>query len=308
MEDHCSQYGERELNVELRHLRYFIRAAELSNFTKAAESLFVSQPTLSVQIHQLEAELGTELFSRVGRNVRLTEAGRVFLARARQAVKELEEGSKEIDAMKGLLRGNLCIAALPLYGSRLLSGWLSIFIERHPQVYIRAKAESSDDIAGAVISGVADLGFTILPVQNSELNTRELFEDEIVLVASNKHPISKKRTLKAGDFHDLQMALPSERVSATQLLGKYFEDNKIQPRISMSYDDGHALIEIVKTGKFVTCLPLWGVQGDPDITAISLPGAKMKIKAAAVWTSLSPASEALLNLMSEEAKALSLRD
>src|ERR1700677_2542702 len=92
-------------SVELRHIRYFIKAAELQHFTRAAESLYISQPTLSIHIQQLEEEFGTELFSRVGRQVRLTEAGELLLARSRRAVSELETAEEELNAMKGLLRG-----------------------------------------------------------------------------------------------------------------------------------------------------------------------------------------------------------
>ncbi len=290
--------------MELRQLRYFIRAAELLNFTRAAESLYVSQPTLSVQINQLEKELGTELFSRVGRSVRLTESGRVFLKRARQVVKELEEGSQEIDAINGLLRGNLCLSSLPLYGSRLLSGWVSMFVEQHPGMFLRVKPGASEDIEAGLLSGAVDLGFTILPIQHSELSFRELLKDEIVLVVADTHVLADKSEISLRDLHDLPMALPSERIAATQLLTKYFDEHKIVPRISLSYDDGHALLELVKKGRFVTFLPKWGVKGLPDIRIFPLPGLGVDITAGAVWANLSAAAKAFLDLATEQATLL----
>ncbi len=290
--------------MELRHLRYFIRAAELMNFTKAAESLYVSQPTLSVQIHQLEEELGTELFARVGRNVRLTESGKVFLARALQAVKELEEGGKEIDAINGLMRGSMCIASLPLYGSRLVSHWISLFNERHPDVFIRVKAIPSEDIEAGIIAGAIDMGLTFLPGQHPELSSRVLFEDEIVLLCSCNHPLAGKKTLKPSDLDDLPMALPSERISATRLLGRYFEENKIQPRIGVSFDDGHAMIELVKQGKFTTLLPRWAVKQTAEVRMFSLPGPGMQLSTGVLWANLSPAAQAFLDLVTEESKTL----
>src|SRR5690242_6831244 len=113
--------------MELRHLRYFIRAAELLHFTRAAESLYISQPTLSIHIQQLEEELGTPLFARVGRNVRLTEAGELLLIRARQALNELENAGEEIGAIVGLTRGTLRIAGLPSFSSRVLAPWIAAF-------------------------------------------------------------------------------------------------------------------------------------------------------------------------------------
>src|SRR5476649_2683156 len=95
--------------MELRHIRYFIKAAELKHFTKAAESLNVSQPTLSLHIQQLEKEFGSPLFARVGRNVRLTEAGEVLLKHAHLAMSALDNARDEIASLKGLLSGSLYV-------------------------------------------------------------------------------------------------------------------------------------------------------------------------------------------------------
>jgi len=290
--------------VELRHLRYFIRAAELLNFTKAAESLYVSQPTLSVQVHQLEQELGTELFARVGRNVRLTESGNVFLARAYRAVKELEEGGREVDAIKGLLRGNMCVASLPLYASKILTGWISAFSELHPDLSIKVRAGTSDDIEAGILAGNMDLGLTILPAQHPDIISRELFRDEIVVVASKNHDLAKKKTLSVSDFQSLPMALPSERISATKLLGAFFEQSGIQPKVVLTYEEGHALIELVKRGKFISFLPRLCVKSDPDLCALPLPAPGMPISNGVLWTNLTPATQALLDLMTEQAKEL----
>lgn len=289
--------------MELRHLRYFIRAAELLNFTKAAESLYVSQPTLSVQIHQLEDELGTELFARVGRNIRLTESGKIFLVRARQAVQELEEGTREVDALKGLLRGTITIASLPLYGSRLLPGWLCRFNKKHPQVTLRAKAGTSDDIEAGIIAGNVDLGIGFIPLQSAELNSQALFDDDVVLVAAEDHETLEHDVIRPADFSHLPMALPSERISATRLLGKYFEENKIQPTVSMSFDDGHALLELVKMGKFVTFLPKLCIRNTSGLSCRTLEPA-IKISTGVIWATLTPSSSVLLDFILEEARQL----
>lgn len=290
--------------MELRHLRYFIKAAELLNFTKAAEALYVSQPTLSVQVQQLEQELGSPLFARVGRNVRLTEAGQVFLVRAHQAVRELEEGGKEIDALSGLIRGNICIASFPLYGSKLVSGWISTFNEQHPDVHIKVRASTSEDIETGILAGDIDLGFVSLPVVHADINHRALFKDEIVILASKDHEIAKKKTLKAKDLQAVPLAAPSEKISVSQALGKYFEEHSIQPRIDITYDDGHALIELVKKGKFITFLPKWAIKNDPDICILPLPEPGIHFTMGALWSHLSPASQAFLEMVTQETKEL----
>jgi DNA-binding transcriptional LysR family regulator len=163
--------------MELRHLRYFVRTAELLHFTRAAESLFISQPTLSTHIQQLEEELGCELFARIGRKVQLTEAGSILLGRARKALSEVEEATCEIQALKGLLRGNLSIGALPSYSSKLLPGWLTAFNNIHPDVHISARTGTSDDLENAVVSGEVNAAFGFVPPHHHDLIGIEMIRD-----------------------------------------------------------------------------------------------------------------------------------
>ena len=202
--------------MELRHLKYFMRAAELSHFTRAAESLYISQPSLSVHIQQLEEELKTKLFVRVGRNVRLTESGKVLLQHARRAVDELEAAGHEIDAMTGLLQGSLNIATVSLFGSKVLPAWIDAFNSRHPNVHLKVKAGRAEDIESGLLAGTIDLGFSLLPAEHSDINIKALIEDHSVLVVAKTHPLAKKKRLDRGDFASLPVALPSHKISSAQ--------------------------------------------------------------------------------------------
>lgn len=280
--------------MEFRHLRYFIKAAELLHFTKAAESLYISQPTLSIHIQQMEEELGAQLFARVGRQVRLTEAGRLLLHRARMAVAELETAQNEIDALSGLLRGTLKVASLPLHGTQLLPRWICSFNSEHPDVLIRAHTTNSDDIETAVIAGNVDLGFSFLPVEHGEIQTMPLFTDEIVLVTSNKHKLSKQQNLEASDLDGLHAALISPRVSSSEYLHRYFDALGAQPQTIVEFDDGNALLNIVQMSDLVTFLPERIVRSNPTIHSIPLPSPGVKVEFGALWLYQSPASKAFL--------------
>src|ERR1700679_4286318 len=113
--------------MELSHLRYFVRAAELLHFTRAAESLYISQPSLSIYMQQLEEEIGTPLFARVGRNVRLTEAGKLLRTHANKIIHEFEKAQQGIDDLKGLLRGTLRFGSLLAFSGEMVPIWLSTF-------------------------------------------------------------------------------------------------------------------------------------------------------------------------------------
>ena len=290
--------------MELRHLRYFIRAAELLHFTRAAESLYISQPSLSIHIQQLEEELKTKLFARVGRSVHLTESGQVLLMRAKRAVEELEVAGKEIEAMTGLLRGNLILATVPLYGSRILPAWLDAFSLLHPNVLVKVRATRAEDIEAGLLSGIFDLGFSLAPPEHTELNTKYLLADQIVLVVSHKHPLAKKalpgEKLVPSDLSAVQMALPSHKISSSRFIGAYLEAINISANCVIEQDDGHALLELVKLGGFVTFLPRLAIRHDPELCLLTLPPPGIPMSFAAMWTQLTPASTAFLEIATTE--------
>ena len=283
-------------NLELRHLRYFIRAAELSHFTRAAESLYISQPSLSVHIQQLEDELKTKLFARVGRNVHLTESGEVLLIRARRAIEELEAAGKEIEAMTGLLTGTLTIGTVSLFGSKILPPWLDAFSLMHPNVHIRVRVGRAEDIESDLIAGSLDLGFSLDPPEYSEVNAKVVIVNDIVMAVSKDHPLAKKSKIKAEDLNAVQMALPSHKISSARPIGSYFEMMQITPNVAIEQDDGHALLELVKLGGFVTFLPRWAMSDDPQLKCVCLPEPGIQLKVAAMWTQLNPASAAFLEI------------
>jgi LysR family transcriptional regulator, cyn operon transcriptional activator len=286
--------------LELRHLRYFIRAAELLHFTRAAESLYISQPSLSIHIQQLEEELKIKLFARVGRSVQLTEAGQVLLTRARRAVDELEEAGKEIEAMSGLLRGTLTIATVPLFGSKILPKWIDAFCLLHPNVHVKVRASRAEDIESGLIAGIFDLGFSLAPPEHAELSMKEILADQIVLVVSKDHPLAKKNKLVPTDLDAISTALPSHKISSLRLIGTYFETIGISPNITIEQDDGHALLELVKLGGFVTFLPRLALRDDPEVRLLTLPEPGVPILFAAMWTQLNAASSAFLDIANSE--------
>src|ERR1700677_4190657 len=122
--------------MELRHIRYFIRAAEELHFTRAAESLYISQPTLSTHIQQLEEELGVLLFDRIGRNVRLTQAGNVFLPHAQHALQNLNRAKEKIADLKALVSGRIRLGALLTFGQEVLPSWIATFHNAYPQIRV----------------------------------------------------------------------------------------------------------------------------------------------------------------------------
>lgn len=266
------------------------------HFTRAAESLYISQPTLSVHIQQLEEELGTPLFARVGRNVRLTEAGELLLNRARRAVHELAIAGEEIDGIIGVVRGNLHVASLFAFSERLLPSWLASFNKAHPDVHVIARSAVSDDIEQAVLAGSIDLGFSFLPAGHDEIHTEELFSDRVALVVSTDHAFAKKKEIDIEECKQLAVALPSRRILARRLLDECLEEANVALNVVVEYDDVHALLEIVRLGKLSTFLTTIAVGDEPGLRAFPLPDPRLRMTAGALWTHLSPAANEFLKI------------
>ncbi len=177
--------------MEMFQLRYFAAAARRQSFSRAAEECNVSQPSLSLQIANLEDEVKTQLFTRQGRSVRLTDAGQTLAEYAERILREEVEAKRAVRAVVGLERGRLSIWTLPTPGQNLLPPHLATFRQAHPQIEITVhESVPARSIADAVISGIADIGFVHLPMNLPELTVRHLFTEELVLVVPKMHPLA----------------------------------------------------------------------------------------------------------------------
>jgi LysR family cyn operon transcriptional activator len=295
--------------MELRHLRYFIKSAELLHFTKAAEALHVSQPTLSAQIHQLEEELGTTLFDRKGRQVRLTYTGELFLDHARRALLEVEAGQQGIQDWTGLLRGDLRIGVTYSYSSRLVPRILAEFLRRHPAVRVHVSTSTNEGVRGSVSAGDLDLGLVCLPPDFagegtqaiSSANSRRLFEDRIVAVLSKGHCLAASRGLRLTDLEGVQLALPTSKFNSRCLIDSAFAAAEVQPRILLESDDIPLLLGLARLRVATTLVPSQAAAhvSLDEVSVICLLEESLRLTAAIIWPpgrNASPAVERLTDV------------
>ena len=147
--------------MDTNRLRHFVAVADHGGFTAASKAVFVSQPALSLAVKELEAELGTPLFARVGRRVRLTAAGAALLGPARQALRDVETGRAAVEAVAGVLAGSLSLCSLPTLAADPMAGLVGRFRRHHPGVRVDLAApEDSQDLFDLVEDGACELGLT----------------------------------------------------------------------------------------------------------------------------------------------------
>jgi LysR family cyn operon transcriptional activator len=286
--------------MELRHLGYFVRAAELLHFTRAAESLYISQPTLSVHIQQLEEEFGSPLFARIGRNVRLTEAGQVLLDRSRNVIKELELAQQEITSLQGLLRGTLRIGALLSFSLEMVPIWLGSFTRAYPEVHVIVSSGTHHDLERSILDGTIELALSFLPLESDEMVHEKLFEEDVVMIVSKDHKLSQREKVTIKDLADLTLALPSRQLNTRRKLDEQLIVNKVHPKIVAEIDDLHALLTMVKIGAAATVLTRMAVADARGLKVIPFDGAGGQLTAIAMWdrrAQMTPAGKAFLGVV-----------
>jgi DNA-binding transcriptional LysR family regulator len=186
--------------MTLEQLRIFVAVAERQHMTRAAESLRLAQSAVSSAIAALEAQHAVRLFHRVGRRIELTEGGRVFLGEARAVLARAAAAELALSEVGGLKRGTLSVHASQTIASYWLPCHLVRFHQFFPDVEVRVAVGNTAQVAEAVLSGSADLGFVEGKVEDPALLDEAIPGDRLVVVVGTSHPWAKRRRVAASDL------------------------------------------------------------------------------------------------------------
>jgi len=169
--------------MELRYLEIFCKVVELESFSKAAEALYLTQPTVSIHIKALEDELSTRLLDRLGRRVTMTSAGEILYGYARNIVKSRDEARVALDRFSGGMKGTLSVGASTIPGEYIIPAYLARFKLKYPDAYPTLRIADTRETYRAVADGAVDIGIVGSTVKERALVTEKFLEDELVLVA-----------------------------------------------------------------------------------------------------------------------------
>ncbi len=244
-----------------RPLQYLIAVAEHGSFTRAAEALYVSQPTLSQQIKQLEDSLTLPLLDRSGKTVRLTDAGETYVYHARRAWSELEAGTRAVQDVQNLSRGSLRIGWTPITDF-LTCSLLDQFIRKYPGISLTTLEMPADEIEMAVSDDLIDFGIVFSkPIsidQSKPYNIKScvLFEEKLCLAIGNSHArAGQKERISAKQLDRENMIMLNTDFVLRRKVDSYCTDNNISPNIAMETDSLSVIIEMVQSGALSTILP-----------------------------------------------------
>jgi DNA-binding transcriptional LysR family regulator len=240
--------------VDLGQIEAFVQVAQHRSFSKAAEALFLTQPSVTARIQSLERDLGEALFERNGRGVRLTEMGTAFLPFARRALKALQDGRDAIEGMRNLDIGTLKLGSALTVSTYVLPKILKKYCSTYPGVEVSVHTGRSEQVLQMVLQDEVHCALE-RTVHHPEIATVPLYEDDLLLVAAPDHRIAQRKAVTVEEVGREQLILFDRGSSYNALIQGVFRQHGIVPRTLMEMDTIEGTKKMVEEGMGIALLP-----------------------------------------------------
>ena len=235
-------------------LECFLAVARLGNLSRAAEEMFLTQPTLTARLKALEEEVGDRLFVRTSRGMRLTDAGRELLPYAERAVDSFREGKRRLEELRGASGGRLLIGASPGVGTYALPGLLERFASAYPRVSVSVRTGHSEAILEMTLKEEVQLGLT-RAMRHPDVESLRLYEDELVLVVDPGHRFTRKGSADLAEIGEEQIIFFDHDSSYFEQTHALFRNAGIAELRTMEVDNIEAAKRMVEHRLGVAFLP-----------------------------------------------------
>jgi LysR family transcriptional regulator, hydrogen peroxide-inducible genes activator len=246
--------------LQIHQLRYFCAVARTGNFTRAAQHEHLAQPSLSQQVRKLEDELGTKLFDRLGRSVRLTPMGEAFLPRAEAILRQVIDAKQEIQEMAGVEGGQLVVGSIPTIAPYFLAPALATFSRNFPRVHVSVIEEVTAELLDRMQKGTMDLALLAFPVSAHYLRCQELFRERLYLVVPRTHRLASRVQVYLREIEDDPFLLLKE--------GHCFRENvlsacgraRLQPNVVFESGQFSTILAMVASGTGISVVPHMAIE------------------------------------------------
>jgi DNA-binding transcriptional LysR family regulator len=289
--------------MDLRSLRYFVETVRLNSFTQAAESLHVTQSTISKMVRQLEEEVGAQLLLREGRKLTLTDTGNVVYARGVEMLATMRQLAVEVRDTQSVERGQLTVGIPPMI-NLLFTPVLKEFRKRHPNIALTLQEDAGQVIERQVALGELEIGMTVLPADPElELQTAPIASYPIWAAAARGTFQKHRATLKLKALADTPLVLLKDDFAMTRSLRQAFADAGFEPHIAAQSGQWDWLVAMASAGMGVALLPEPFIHrlAIGQLDAVQLVEPELQWQPAHVWRGsyLSHAARAWLEVCEE---------
>jgi DNA-binding transcriptional LysR family regulator len=186
--------------VDIKHLQYFIEVTNFNSFSRAADHLFITQPTISKMIKNLEEELGVALFDRSRKQVTLTDAGHVILEQAKLIDRSFKNLEMELDHLLGLKKGHIRIGLPPIFDAHIFLKIMGSFHEQYPGITFQIIEDGSKKIEDDVSKNLLDVGVIVLPTKDNLFEHFSFLEEDLKLILHTDHPLANRNEVNLAEL------------------------------------------------------------------------------------------------------------
>ena len=268
--------------MDTQTLAAFLQIADAGSFSAAAEALHLSQPAVSKRMAALEQRVGRRLFDRIGRQVLLTESGRVLLPYARRALQDIEDGRRALSHLSGEVRGRLTLGTSHHIGLHRLPPVLKAFTHDYPEVDLDLHFMDSEVACQAVLAGRLELGIVTLPSEPLPgLEARPIWPDPLAVVVARDHPLARKKRVRLSELASLPAVLPDAATYTHRIVKAELARHGVEPRVRLATNYLETLKMLVGIGLGWSVLPRSML--DASLRALVTPGFAPARTLGAVW-------------------------
>ncbi len=221
--------------MDLDQLHTFLEIVRLKSFSKAAQTCYRTQPAISAQVRQLEQDLNTTLFERLGTRIALTQAGKIFVEYAQQILDLRRQAQDTINELERQPRGELVIGANEATCIYVFPKVFSEFKKRFPNVQLQVDRSYGSSVVEAVTDNLADFGVVQLPVHEKRLQVVQIHSDEIKLLTPAGHPLGRLSSVRPRDLIEHILLLPKSGTTRSRV-NSWLEPVEDEIRVSMELD------------------------------------------------------------------------
>jgi LysR family transcriptional regulator, cyn operon transcriptional activator len=257
--------------LEIRHLRYFLAVAEAGSFTRAADRLGLSQPSVSQQMRDLEAALRVPLFQRRGRRILLTPPGLIFQEHARAILHQLETFLQELNSEPGQLRGALRLGVIPVLNVALVPHLIGLFGANHPGISVTVEEISSTEIETGLEEGRMDVGLGFVTRHSPNLRYERLCQDKFAVIVSEIHPWAKRRVIPFADLHQERLVQLPDTFVMRRMTDEICRNHQVCPRTVAEMNAIETLLRSLAPLRAAALMPKIALRGREGLKLKAIP-------------------------------------
>lgn len=248
--------------MNIRKLQIFYATAINLNMTKVAREFYISQPSVSQVIKEVEEEVGAILFDRIGKKIYLTNEGEIYLNYARRIINLYEEASEKIKEISNKECGKLRIGASTTIGIYILPDIIREFVEVHGGIEISLIIENTSIIENLILENKIDFALVEGKVYSDEINKKTIWKDEVVFICSDKNTLKESDNISVEDIENQKLIMREIGSGTREIIEAYMIDRNINYKVFMELGNTEAIKKSVEAGLGIGCISTLCIEGD----------------------------------------------